>query len=126
MEVEATLRTPLQMRLLEAVVPPRVVAALPILVAAVAGLAAMAKVLVLLLVIATPTTPGVLHLLQMHLVDNLGPSDTKLVTLPTCAGTDLMRILSLILTLMVGHLPPTLLIQIGISTPAPQITSRVN
>jgi hypothetical protein len=62
-EVEATLRTPLQMRLLEAVVAPRVVAALPILVAAVAGLAAMAEVLVLLLMIATPTTPGVLHLL---------------------------------------------------------------
>jgi hypothetical protein len=62
-EVEATLRTPLQMRLLEAVVAPRVVAALPILVAAVAGLTAMAEVLVLLLMIATPTTPGVLHLL---------------------------------------------------------------
>jgi hypothetical protein len=73
-EVEATLCTLLQMWLLGAMEAPGVVAALPILVTAVAGLVAMAGALALLPVAATPTTPDALRLLQMHLVDNLGPS----------------------------------------------------
>jgi hypothetical protein len=93
-----------------------VMAALATLVVAMVGLMEMDGVLDSLPVVATPTTPGALSLLQMHLVDNPDPSArfaSKSVTLRACVGIDLMKNSSLILVSLVGRLLPMVPIQIG-------------